>query len=98
MDEAFGMRLISRVENGLALFEDERGLLVVNHGRCEQRQAGVAVFFVVPTKKSLAERAAVLNTPEAVRELRPIFHGAELTFRVRVVVGDMRSTMGFGDA
>jgi hypothetical protein len=51
--EAFGMSSISGIENGLALFEDERGLLIVDHGRREQRQAGVAVFFVVPAEKSL---------------------------------------------
>src|SRR6266404_2637034 len=93
-----GVRSISSVEDVLALFEDERTLSVVDHRRREQRQAGVAVFFVVPTKKSLAERAAVLNTPEAVRELRPILHGAELTFRIRVVIRDVRTTMGFGDS
>src|SRR5437879_13664239 len=88
------MRLISRVENGLALFEDERGLVVVHHGRCEQRQAGVAMFLVVPAEESLRKSAAVLNTPEAVRELRPVFHGAELAFRIRVVIGDMRAAVG----
>ena len=33
-DEAFGVDAIGGIENGLALFEDERGLVVVDHGRC----------------------------------------------------------------
>jgi hypothetical protein len=37
---------------------------------------------VVPTKESLRKSTAVLNAPEAVRELRTIFHGAELTLRI----------------
>jgi hypothetical protein len=40
-------------ENGLALFEAERGLMVVDHRRGEQAQPRVAVFFVVPVEKSL---------------------------------------------
>ena len=35
-DEAFGMDVIGGIENGLALFEDERGLVVVDHRRCQQ--------------------------------------------------------------
>src|SRR5207245_9725887 len=62
---------------------------------CEQRQAGVAMFLVVPAEESLRKSAAVLNTPEAVRELRPVFHSAELAFRIRVAVGDMRAAVGF---
>ena len=53
MDEAFGMDAIGGIEHDLAPFEDERGLVVVDHGRGEQAQPGVAVFFVVPAEKSL---------------------------------------------
>jgi hypothetical protein len=80
----------------LGLFEDERGLVVVDHGRCEQAQPGVTMFLVVPTKKSLRKSPAILKASEAVRELRAIFHGAELAFRIRIVVGDVRPTMCFG--
>ena len=97
VDEAFGMDAIGGIENGLALFEDERGLVVVDHGRREQAQPGVTMFLVVPTKKSLRKSPAILNAPEAVRELRPVFHGAELAFRIRVVVGDVRAAVWFRD-
>jgi len=89
---------ISHVENALTLLEDQRSLSVMNHRRGEQSQPGVAVFLVVPTKESLREGPAVLDAPEAIRELRPILHGAELTLGIRIVVGDMRPTMRFGDA
>jgi hypothetical protein len=35
-DEALAMEAIGGIENGLALFEDDRGLVVVHHGRREQ--------------------------------------------------------------
>ena len=95
--ETFRVRLIRHIENRLTLFEDACGLPVVNHGRREQRQARVAMFLVVPAKESLTECTAVLNAPEAVGELRPIFQGAELTFRIRIVIGDVRTAVGFRD-
>ena len=80
------MKLIGNIEHVLTLLQDGAGLLVVHHGRREQRQARVVMFFVVPTKKSLRESATVLNAAEAVGKLGTIFHGAELTLRVRVVI------------
>ena len=56
------------------------------------------MFFVVPTKKSLRESATVLNAAEAVGKLGTIFHGAELTLRIGIVIGDMRTAMGLGDS
>src|ERR1035441_10053004 len=83
------MKLIGGIEHVLTLEQDGAGLVVVHHGRREQGQAGVAMFLVVPTKESLRKSTAVLNAPEAVRELRTIFHGAELTLRIWIVVGDV---------
>src|ERR1022692_3017102 len=95
--EAFGVDAIGGIENGLTLFEDERGLVVVNHGRGEQAQPGVAVFLVVPAEKSLRKSATVLNAPEAVWELRAVLQGAKLAFRIRIVIGDVRAAVGFRD-
>ena len=52
-DEAFGMDAIGGIKNSLAQFENERGLVVVDHGRCEQTQPGMTVFLVVPAEKYL---------------------------------------------
>jgi len=49
------------------------------------------MFRVVPAKESLTECTAVLNAPEAVGEFRPIFQGAELTFRMRILIGNVSS-------
>ena len=84
--KALRVKLISDIEHVLTLLQDGVGLLVVHHGRREQRQARVVMFFVVPTKKSLRESATVLNAAEAVGKLRTIFHGAELTLRVAPAV------------
>src|SRR5208282_6544648 len=55
------------------------------------------MFLVVPAKKSLRKSTTVLNAPEAVRELRAVLQGAKLAFRIRIVIGDMRAAVCFGD-
>jgi hypothetical protein len=59
--EPFGVDAKGGIENNLALFEDERGLVVVDHGGCKQAQPGVAVFLVVPAKKFLRKSPTVLD-------------------------------------
>ena len=99
MDEAFGMDAIGGIENGLALFENERGLVVVDHGRRHQTESGMAVFVVVPGEEALAEGLrAILDRAKAIRKLRPVLQGAEVAFRIRVVVGDVGATVRLGDA
>src|ERR1035437_5857 len=60
--------------------------------------AGVSVLFVIPLEELLTEGAAVLYAAEAVRKLRAVLHGSELAFRIRVVVGNIRSAVALGDA
>ena len=56
----------------------------------------MAVFPVVPAKKSLAESPTVLNAAEAIRELRTVLQRAELAFRVGVVIRDVWAAVGLG--
>ncbi len=49
------------------------------------------MFLVVPAEKSLRKKATVLNALEAIRELQAVLHGAELAFRIWVVVRDVRA-------
>jgi hypothetical protein len=56
------------------------------------------MLLVVPPEKILAECAAVGETAEAIRELRTVLQGPELAFRIRVVIGYIRSAVGLGDA
>ena len=41
---------------------------------------------------------AVLDAAEAIRKLRAVLHGAELAFRIRIVVEDVRPAVRLGDA
>jgi hypothetical protein len=78
--------------------QDGRGFPAMNHGGGPQSPAGGAVLFVIPGEERLAERAAVLDAAEAIREVGAVLHGAERAFRVWVVVGNIRSAGGPGDA
>jgi hypothetical protein len=56
----------------------------------------MAMFLVIPAKKSLQKRTAVLDATAAFWELRPIFHGFKLALRKGIIVGDVGTIMGFG--
>ena len=71
---------------------------VVHHGGRHHADAGVAMLVVVPGEKRLAEGAAVLDAAEAIRKLGAVLHGAELAFRIRIVVGSIGPAVGLGDA
>src|SRR5206468_12693542 len=45
-----------------------------------------------------AEAAHVLERAEALRKVGPVLHGFELRLRERVVVGDVGTRVGLGDA
>ena len=75
----------------LASGEDLFGLAVVDHRRRQQADPGVTMLVVVVAEEITAESAGVLNASEALRKLRAVLHRLELRFRVRVVIGDVRS-------
>ena len=52
---------------------------------------------VVPREEPLAMAAGILNTTEAVREIRPILQGFELGLGKGIVIRDIGSAMGLGD-
>jgi len=56
------------------------------------------MLVVVPGDKVLTETTAVLDRTEALGKVWPVLHGPELAFRVRIVIGNMRATVCFGDA
>ena len=56
----------------------------------------MTMLFVIPAKKGLAKGPGILNRTEPLRKLRTILQRFELGFRVRVVIADMRATVGFG--
>ena len=88
----------SGVESQLPAFTHRNGESVVDHRGRHHADSGVSVLVVVPGKEGLAERACILDTAETIGKLGAVFHGAEMAFRVGVVVGGVRPAVGFGDA
>ena len=74
------------------------GAVVVDISRGMEPDAGVTVLVVVPAEEPAAEGVGVLVAAEAVGELGPVFHGAELAFAVGVVVGAVRPGVRLGHA
>ena len=98
VDEAFGVGEVGRVQDGLPLGQDCRGLAVMQCRGRQEADAGVVVSLVVPVEEVYGEGPGVLDGAEAGGKGWPVFHGAELAFRVRVVVGDVRAAVGLGHA
>ena len=90
-NEALGMLLVGGAEDCLPLLVCLVSEAKVQGSRGEQADAGMAMFVVVPREEPLAEGTGVLDRPETVRKLGAVLHGAELAFRERIVVGDMRA-------
>ena len=98
VSEPFRVASICRVQSQLSLLDDLSGPAIMEHFRSKQGDPGVVVLLVVPGEKSLAVCACVLDGAVALRKIRHVLESFELALRVRVVVRDMRPTMGFCDA
>jgi len=81
-NETVRMGLVGRIEPYLPPRHYGLGLTEVNHRGSEQADPGMTMLLVVPVEELLAEGAAVLDAAESVRDLRAIFHGAKLAFRM----------------
>ena len=97
-DEAFWVSAEGAVECDLAGGVDFVGLTVVHLVGRQQADAGMVVFLIVPGEEAAAERFGVLNAAKTLRKLRLVFHGFEVALRERIVIGGVRSAVGFGDA
>ena len=96
-DEAFWMVLVSDIEDGLALGDELGRLAVVNRGGREQLEPGVVMLVVIPGKELLTETTCILDGAESIRILRSIFQGLKMSLREWIVIGDMRTAVGFHD-
>ena len=76
--------------------QDAWRLTVMQGRKSEEADAGVVVLFVVPAEQFDGKSTGVLDRAEAGWEARSILLGAELAFRVGVVIGDVRAAVGFG--
>lgn len=90
------MVAIGCIENKLSAFTDGDSRAVVHHGRRHHSDSRVAVIVVVPGEEDLAECPAVLDAAEPIGKLGAVFRGAELAFRVRIIVGRVGSAVGLG--
>ena len=77
---------------------DGVGLTVMHLIGRHQTDAGMVMLLIVPIEEPAAERFGILDAAEALWELRLVFHGFEVAFRERIVVGRMRPAVGFGYA
>ena len=97
-NEAFRMCDVSGIEGFAPPLDGGGGQTMVKHGGGQQPDSGMSVLFVVPGEELLGEGPGILKGTEPFREARPVFKSPELAFRIRVVVRDMRSAVGFGNA
>src|SRR5207247_8533371 len=82
----------------MTLSKELSGLDMVDHRRCHQTETGMVMLVVVPLKEGLAKTTSVFDGTEAIRKPRAVVEGAELAFRVWIVIGDVRPAMGLDDA
>ncbi len=96
--ETFGMGLIGRREHLLPCRERFRRLAAMNGRRRQQPNPTMMVILVVPLKKRACPRTSISGTAKLSWKARPIFQRLELTFRIGVIVRDVRPRMGLRDA
>ena len=91
------MSSVSSVQYDLPGSENLLRLTVVDDRRCQQGNAPVVVLVIVPVEELLAETVTVFLGAESIRKVRPVLEGLELAFRKRIVIGDVRPAVRFGD-
>ena len=84
LDEAFGVDEIGSVKNGLAFFDDELCLTMVERRRSKEADPRMMMLFVVPAEEVHDKGARIFNGTKAIWKTRPVLQGPELAFRVRV--------------
>ena len=96
--KAFGIFQIRSLQDLLPLIQHGLGASEMNIGRREEADGTVVMLIVVPAEESSRPSPGIHLTAEAVRIIRAIFQRFELCFRIRVIIADMRSAMGFDHA
>src|ERR1700680_3937391 len=93
LDEALGMRRVGGGEDVLPMRAHRSGPAEVDNGGREEAEPAVTALVVVPAKKVLPERAAILDRSESFRKLGTVLERLELRFRERIVVGHLRAAV-----
>ena len=84
-------------EDDTSSMSDPFGSAVVNVGGSVEPDPRMAVVVVVPTEESSTVGTGILEASEPVGEVRSVLEGAELRFRIAIVIAHVRSAVGFGD-
>ena len=97
-NKTLGMALVSSLQSLVTVLDEFFSLTKMDGCRGHQAQAGMAMVSVVPIEKRLAPGVDMVDGRKAVRVIRTVFEGFELSFRVGIVISGMRSGMAFGHA
>ena len=79
-NEAFGMTLISVVQNLVALLNHMSSLASMNLSRGQQNETRMMMFMVVPMEETLCPRPSSIDGVKLLGKVRPILHRLELRF------------------
>ena len=96
VDEAFWMILVRDEHLFVAYAEDCVGIAVVDIFRSKHGDSAVAMLGVIPIEERTTEAPSVFLRAESLRKSWHVLHRFEVTLRIRIVVGNVRSAMTLG--
>ena len=96
--KAFGVGGEGGIQCGLALDHADVSEAMMHVGRREHPDASVVMLLVVPSEEVARIAPRILDLPEALGKTRSIFERLEVGLAEGIVVGDVRSGVGLGDA
>ena len=98
MDKALRMSRIRRIQVGLSAHDHRFRLSAMHHMRREEGDPPVMMFLVVPVDEFGHQRARLFDRGETLWKLGAVLQRFELRLRVGIVVGDVRTAVGFDHA
>ena len=98
LNESFRGLLPSSLKCFFARRQNFFRLSVVQRCRRHHADSTVIMFVVVPVKEEATESQCVFVAAKTLREIGTLFHRFELALGEWIVVGQMRTTVAFGDA
>lgn len=97
MLEAAWRAFVGAFKRSLAQLADLGGVAGMDAFRSHHPDAGMMMLLVVPDEEGRAAGACVSERAKARRKAGLVFQSLELRLEVRVVIGDLRAAMRFGD-
>lgn len=94
IDKTLRMGRIRRIQMPLPASNHRFRLSAVYYLRSEEGDPSMMVLMVVPGNEFRHQSARLLDRLEAIRKLGAVLEGFELRLRIRIVVRNMRTTVG----